>query len=495
MNSGNAAASFAFDNSYSRLPAHFFARVTPTPVSAPKLIALNPALCEELGLSLENLQREGSALFSGNRLPEGAASIAQAYAGHQFGGFVPQLGDGRAILLGEVLDAKGRRRDIQLKGAGPTPFSRRGDGRAALGPVLREYLLSEAMHALGIPTTRSLAAVSSGEPVFREEVLPGAVLTRVAASHIRVGTFEYFAAREDQAGVEVLARHVIERHYPELLSAERPFLGLLEAVCARQAALVARWMQVGFIHGVMNTDNMSVSGETIDYGPCAFLDAYDPDKVFSAIDRGGRYAFGNQARVAQWNLARLAETLLPLLDADSGKAFEAASEVVHRVPELFQQAWLSGMRRKLGLEIAEEGDLALVEGLLDAMRLGEADFTLTFRRLCVAAQDPAGDGAVRELFSEPGLYDAWALRWRGRLGSENLAPEVRLEQLRAVNPALIPRNHRVEEALAAAREGDFRLFETLHRALSRPFVEDPEFSAFAQAPLPGERVLRTFCGT
>ncbi len=495
MNSGNASAPFAFDNSYSRLPAHFFAPVTPTPVSAPKLIAFNPALCEELGLSLENLQREGSALFSGNRLPEGAASIAQAYAGHQFGGFVPQLGDGRAILLGEVLDAKGRRRDIQLKGAGPTPFSRRGDGRAALGPVLREYLLSEAMHALGIPTTRSLAAVSSGEPVFREEVLPGAVLTRVAASHIRVGTFEYFAAREDRTGVEVLARHVIERHYPELLSAERPFLGLLAAVCARQAALVARWMQVGFIHGVMNTDNMSVSGETIDYGPCAFLDAYDPDKVFSAIDRGGRYAFGNQARVAQWNLARLAETLLPLLDADSGKALESASEVVHRVPELFQQAWLSGMRRKLGLEIAEEGDLALVEGLLDAMRLGEADFTLTFRRLCVAAQDPAGDGAVRELFSEPGLYDAWALRWRGRLGSENIAPEVRLEQMRAVNPALIPRNHRVEEALAAAREGDFRPFETLHRALSRPFVEDPEFSAFAQAPLPGERVLRTFCGT
>jgi uncharacterized protein YdiU (UPF0061 family) len=495
MTHGAAPAPFAFDNSYTRLPEHFYARTAPTPVSAPRLLALNAALCAELGLSFEALARDAAALFSGNVLPEGAASVAQAYAGHQFGNFVPQLGDGRAILLGEILDAGGRRRDIQLKGAGPTPFSRRGDGRAALGPVVREYLLSEAMHALGIPSTRSLAAVATGERVYREEALPGAVLTRVAASHIRVGTFEYFAAQEDRAGVEALARHVIERHYPEALSSERPYLALLEGVCLRQAALVARWMQVGFIHGVMNTDNMSVSGETIDYGPCAFLDAYDPEKVFSAIDRGGRYAFGNQSRVAQWNLARLAETLLPLLDPDPAKAVESATALIYRVPEIFQAEWLFGMRRKIGLEAAESGDLSLIEGLLEAMREGEADLTLTFRRLCSAAQNPAGDAAVRELFSSPGLYDAWAVLWRARLAREVSTPEFRAERMRLVNPALIARNHRVEQAIVAAREGDLAPFERLHRALSRPFVEDPEFAEYALAPQPEERVLRTFCGT
>ncbi len=497
MTHGAVPSPFAFDNSYTQLPGHFYARTAPTPVSAPRLLALNAELCGELGLSFETLARDAAALFSGNVLPEGAASVAQAYAGHQFGNFVPQLGDGRAILLGEVLDAGGQRRDIQLKGAGPTPFSRRGDGRAALGPVVREYLLSEAMHALGIPTTRSLAAVATGERVYREEALPGAVLTRVAASHIRVGTFEYFAAQEDRAGVEALARHVMERHYPEALLSERPYLALLESVCLRQAALVARWMQVGFIHGVMNTDNMSVSGETIDYGPCAFLDAYDPEKVFSAIDRGGRYAFGNQSRVAQWNLARLAETLLPLLDADQAKAVESATAAIHRVPEIFQAEWLSGMRRKIGLETGEQDDLALIEGLLEAMRQGEADFTLTFRRLCSAAQDPAGaaDAAVRELFSAPGLYDSWAALWRSRLAREEVAPKLRAERMRSVNPALIPRNHRVEQAIAAAREGDLVPFERLHRALSRPFVEAPEFAEYALAPRPEERVLRTFCGT
>jgi len=495
MTHGDVPSPFAFDNSYTRLPGHFYAWTAPTPVAAPRLLALNAELCEELGLSHEALTRDAAAILSGNVLPEGAASVAQAYAGHQFGNFVPQLGDGRAILLGEVLDAGGRRRDIQLKGAGPTPFSRRGDGRAALGPVLREYLLSEAMHALGIPTTRSLAAVATGEPVYREEALPGAVLTRVAASHIRVGTFEYFAAQEDRAGVEALARHVIERHYPEALSSERPYLALLEGVCRRQAALVARWMQVGFIHGVMNTDNMSVSGETIDYGPCAFLDAYDPEKVFSAIDRSGRYAFGNQSRVAQWNLARLAETLLPLLDADPGKAVESATAVIHRVPEIFEEEWLSGMRRKIGLETAHPEDLALIEGLLGAMQQGEADFTLTFRRLCFAAEDLGGDEAIRELFSAPGLYDAWAVHWRVRLAREDAAPGVCAARMRLVNPAVIPRNHRVEQAIAAAREGDFVPFERLHHALRRPFVEDPEFAEYALAPQPGERVLRTFCGT
>jgi uncharacterized protein YdiU (UPF0061 family) len=495
MTHGATPAPFVFDNSYTRLPGRFYVRTAPTPVCTPRLLALNAALCGELGLCAETLARDAAALFSGNMLPEGAASVAQAYAGHQFGNFVPQLGDGRAILLGEVLDAGGHRRDIQLKGAGPTPFSRRGDGRAALGPVLREYLLSEAMHALGIPTTRSLAAVATGERVYREEALPGAVLTRVAASHIRVGTFEYFAAQEDRAGVEILARHVLERHYPEALSSERPYLALLEGVCQRQATLVARWMLVGFIHGVMNTDNMSVSGETIDYGPCAFLDAYDPEKVFSAIDRSGRYAFGNQSRVAQWNLARLAETLLPLLDSDPAKAVESATALIQRVPEIFQNEWLAGMCRKIGLKTALPEDLALVEGLLEAMRQGEADFTLTFRRLCSAAQDPAGDEAVRDLFSVPGLYDAWAVLWRSRLAREDAGPEPLTARMRAVNPALIPRNHRVEQAIAAARGGDIAPFERLHQALRQPFVEDPGCAAYAAAPEPGERVLRTFCGT
>jgi uncharacterized protein YdiU (UPF0061 family) len=495
MNAETTPSPFSFDNSYSSLPEHFYAKIAPTPVAAPRLIALNSALCAELGVLPESLAPKADILLSGNVLPEGAASIAQAYAGHQFGGFVPQLGDGRAILLGEVFDAKGGRRDVQLKGAGPTPFSRRGDGRAALGPVLREYLVSEAMHALGIPSTRSLAVVTTGERVHREEPLPGAILTRVASSHIRVGTFEYFAAREDRAGVELLARHVMARHYPEALLADNPFLELLERVCARQAALVARWMQVGFIHGVMNTDNVAVSGETIDYGPCAFLDAYDPEKVFSAIDRGGRYAFGNQARVAQWNLARFAECLLALLDADPQRALELASVAVHKVPNLFKTEWLSGMRRKIGLEHTEPEDLVLIERLLEAMRSGQADFTLTFRCLCDAAAHPSGDDAVRALFSDPALYDSWVVGWRERLSREVCEPVQRAEQMRGVNPALLPRNHRVEQAISAAKEGDFLPFERLHRALSRPFSPSAEFKDFESAPLPGERVERTFCGT
>jgi uncharacterized protein YdiU (UPF0061 family) len=486
---------FTFDNSYQRLPGHFHAHTLPTPVSAPRLIALNTALCAELGLDAQELETEGARIFSGNSLPEGAASIAQAYAGHQFGNFVHQLGDGRAILLGEIFDSRGVRRDIQLKGAGPTPFSRRGDGRAALGPVLREYLVSEAMHALGIPTTRALAAVSTGDPVFREGPLPGAVLTRVAASHIRVGTFEYFAAREDDASVEQLAWHVIERHYPECKEAEQPFQALLQAVIERQTSLVARWMQFGFIHGVMNTDNMAISGETLDYGPCAFMDVYHPQTVFSAIDRGGRYAFSNQPLIAQWNLARFAETLLPFLDSTPDKALEFANALIQKVPDLWKAHWLGGMRLKLGLKKELAEDAGLIEGLLNAMQEGGADFTLTFRRLCLAAEHPEADAAVAELFSTPESYTLWAKEWRQRITLESGAACARAAAMRAANPALIPRNHRIAQAIEAGEQGDFSVFERLRNHLLRPYSEPEGFEELAVPPEPHERVLRTFCGT
>ena len=391
-----------FSNSYARLPEHFFARLSPTPVARPRLIRFNKSLAAELGVDTRGLEPDGlAAVFAGNVMPPGAEPIAMAYAGHQFGNFVPQLGDGRAILLGEVLDRNGERRDIQLKGAGRTPFSRRGDGRAALGPVLREYLVSEAMHALGIPTTRALAAVSTGEPVYRDRQLPGAVLTRVASSHIRVGTFQYFAARGDREAVERLADYVIDRHFPDARDAERPRLALLQAVVERQALLIARWMHVGFIHGVMNTDNTALSGETIDFGPCAFMDSYDPATAFSAIDEFGRYAYGNQPTIAQWNLARFAETLLPLLDPDPEPAVELANEAISAFTSRFQEHWLAGMRDKLGLSSNEEGDLELAHALLRAMHENAADFTLTFRRLCDAAADEKADANVRGLFANP----------------------------------------------------------------------------------------------
>lgn len=489
-------ALFQFDNSYQRLPGQFHARVFPTPVTAPRLIALNEGLCSELGLAFRDLEADAARIFSGNHVPDGAAAMAQAYAGHQFGNFVPQLGDGRAILLGEVLDAAGSRKDIQLKGAGPTPFSRRGDGRAALGPVLREFLLSEAMHALGIPTTRALAAVLTGEAVYREETQPGAILTRVASSHIRVGTFEYFAAQNDDPSVALLARHVMERHYPECLDGENPALRLLERVAQRQASLVARWMQIGFIHGVMNTDNMSVSGETIDYGPCAFMDAYHAETVFSAIDRNGRYAFSNQSRVAQWNIARFAETLLPHLDPSPDRALELANTVIQEFPALFQEYWLAGMRAKLGLKKEVPEDLTLVQNLLQLMQEGGADFTLTFRRLCHAAADSQFDGQVRSGFSSPEAYDVWAAEWRERLALETTSPGERAGAMRAVNPALIPRNHRVAQAISAASErGDFSVFERLREALQKPYEESAPFEDLQDPPLPQERVLRTFCGT
>jgi serine/tyrosine/threonine adenylyltransferase len=487
---------FPFQNTYAALPSGFFARVAPTPVASPRLVKLNRPLAKHLGLDPDRLASpEGTEILAGKLVPDGADPIAMAYAGHQFGHFVPQLGDGRAILLGEVIDADGIRRDIQLKGSGPTPFSRRGDGRAALGPVLREYIVSEAMAVLGIPTTRSLAAVVTGESVMRETPLPGAVLTRVASSHIRVGTFQYFAARGDTEGVRRLADHVIGRHYPELANADRPYHRLLEAVMARQAELVARWLLVGFIHGVMNTDNTSISGETIDYGPCAFMDHYDPAMVFSSIDEQGRYAYANQPRIALWNLTRLAECLLPLFSDQQDKAIEEAQTTLGAFADLFSDAYQAGLRAKLGLFTKRDGDRELAQDLLDAMTKNHADFTLTFRHLADAALDPANDG-VRRLFADPTAFDEWATRWRQRIAEETQSSAERQAAMRAVNPLFIPRNHRVEAVIeAAVNRDDFALFEEFLVVLSKPYDDQPAFSAYADPPEPHQRVLQTFCGT
>jgi uncharacterized protein YdiU (UPF0061 family) len=490
-------ARYRFNNTYAGLPDRFYERLDPTPVAAPRLIRVNVALAERLGLDADALASPESVLeLAGNRVPDGAMPLAAAYAGHQFGHFVPQLGDGRAILLGEVVAPDNARFDIQLKGSGRTKFSRGGDGRAAVGPVLREYIVSEAMAALGVPTTRALAAVTSGEPVYRETMLPGAILTRVASSHIRVGTFQYFAARADTEAVRQLADYVIARHYPDAAAAENQYRALLDAVVARQAALVARWLLIGFIHGVMNTDNCAVSGETIDYGPCAFMDTYDPATVFSSIDQHGRYAYGNQPRIAVWNLARLAETLLPLLDAEQDKAVEIAQETLAAFSPRFEAAYFGGLRQKIGLVAEQDGDTALVNDLLKVMAENAADFTLTFRRLGDAAADPSGDGAVRALFADPTTYDVWASRWRWRLGEEGREPVAIRDAMRAVNPAYIPRNHLVEAALNAAIErDDLGPFEQLLEVLSRPFVERTEFDRYSLPPAPEERVLQTFCGT
>lgn len=488
----NADPGFRFDNSYARLPERFFARLAPTPVAEPRVIRVNADLAAELGLDAAALAAAPD-LLAGNRVPEGATPLAQAYAGHQFGNFVPQLGDGRALLLGETVDRNGRRRDIQFKGSGPTPFSRQGDGRAALGPVLREYIVSEAMHALGIPTTRALAAVTTGEYVRRDRVLPGAVLTRVAASHIRVGTFQYFAVRGDEEALHLLADHVIERHYPDIAGAPDRALALLHRVAEAQAALVARWMHVGFVHGVMNTDNMTVSGETIDFGPCAFMEAFAVDTVFSSIDQAGRYAFGNQGGIANWNIARFAETLLPLIDPDQDRAIAAATEVVQGFGALFRDRWLAGMRAKLGLAETRDDDLALVQGLLGVMQQNQADYTLTFRGL---AELVAGGGGPRDEFVDPTAFDAWAIGWQSRLAAED-RPEAEIAAaMKRVNPAFIPRNHRVEQAIQAAeREGDFGPFETLVEVLREPYGEQPGFADYRKAAPPGEEVRRTFCGT
>jgi uncharacterized protein YdiU (UPF0061 family) len=488
---------FPFDNTYARLPGRFFARVSPTPVRAPRLIRVNGPLAAQLGLDPELLSGgEGAEVLAGNRVVETAEPIAAAYAGHQFGTFVPQLGDGRAILLGELVGRDGVRRDVQLKGSGRTPYSRGGDGRAALGPVLREYVVGEAMAALGIPTTRALAAVTTGEAVLRETVLPGAILTRVASSHIRVGTFQFFAARGDVEGVRLLADYVVARHYPEAGRSGRPYRALLDAVIRAQAELIARWMLVGFIHGVMNTDNMSVAGETIDYGPCAFMDAYDPAAVFSAIDRQGRYAYAMQPAIGEWNLARLAECLLPLLSDDTGAAIADAEQALDAYRPAFERAFQEGLRRKLGLLTEREGDAELGRDLLEAMGADGADFTLTFRRLSDAAAGE-GDGAgARALFADPSAYDEWLPRWRRRLGQEPADAATRRAAMLAANPAFIPRNHRVEAVIRAAEdEGDFAPFHELVEVLSNPFEARPAFARYEEPPAEGERVLQTFCGT
>ncbi len=483
-------------NTYAELPSRFYARVSPALVKDPRLVVFNSRLAEELGLDPLVLEREAATWFSGNRVPPDADPIAMAYAGHQFGGFVPQLGDGRAILLGERVGRDGVRRDIQLKGSGRTPFSRNGDGRAALGPMLREYLVSEAMHRLGIPTTRSLAVVTTGEQVVRDDLLPGAVLTRVAASHVRVGTFEYFAVREDHDAVRQLLDYVIDRHYPETRNTKLPALAVLEAVTRRQAALIADWMGVGFIHGVMNTDNMAISGETIDYGPCAFMDHYDVNTVFSSIDHGGRYAYGNQPAIAQWNLARFAETLLPLIDADPEKAIELATAVVRDFMPSFDSQLLARMRRKIGLSTGHESDVELIKSLLATMQSAGADFTLTFRRLAGSVEEAGNDAAILELFAPSTGIEDWLRRWRERLASEPQGAAERGANMRRVNPAFIPRNHRVEAALeAASTHEDFGPFHRLLKILEHPFDDQPGLGEFEQPPAPAERVRQTFCGT
>lgn len=491
---------FGFANSYAQLPDRFFSRVNPTPVAAPALIQVNAELARSLGLNPDDLASEqGVQILAGNRVAEGSEPLAMAYAGHQFGHFVPQLGDGRANLLGEVIGLDGVRYDIQLKGSGRTPFSRGGDGRAALGPVLREYIVSEAMAALGVPTTRALAAVTTGERVFRETALPGAVFTRVAASHLRVGTFQFFAARGDIDGIRTLADYAIARHYPDASQAEHPYRRFLGGVIARQARLVAQWMSLGFIHGVMNTDNSSISGETIDYGPCAFLEAYDPDKVFSSIDRHGRYGYSNQWRAALWNLTRLAESLLPLLVEEAGSdeaGLASANATLAEFEPQFQAARLAGLRRKLGLFTEREGDAALAEDLLERMAANRADFTLTFRCLASDIARPPGLGVVRALFAEPQAYDAWEGKWRQRLAEEAVSTEARAAAMRSVNPVFIPRNHLVEALIVAAVERqDFQPFEELLDVVSRPYEDRPDMERYATPARPEQCVSQTFCGT
>jgi len=467
-----------FDNSYARLPGQFYSRQDPVPVTAPKLIAVNEALARRLGIEPATISAE---VVAGNLVPDGAEPLAQLYAGHQFGNWVPQLGDGRAILLGEIVAPDGARFDIQLKGAGRTPYSRGGDGRAWLGPVLREYLVSEAMAALGVPTTRALAAAETGQSVLRETgPMPGAVLMRVAASHIRVGTFQVFAARGDDAALASLTAHALARHYPE---AEGP-LGLLIAVTEAQARLIAAWMSYGFIHGVMNTDNMTISGETIDYGPCAFMDAYHGATVFSSIDRMGRYAYQNQPEIALWNLAQLASALAPLIDPDEKAAIAAAEAALDHFAPVFQAEWLRRFRAKIGLITEEPEDQDLIVGLLQRMSSSRADFTNTFRAL--AGGDASGE--VRDA----GAWESWAPGWQARLAREPGDPAA---TMRAANPAVIPRNHRIEEAIEAAVGGDFARFERLGRVLATPFDLAPEDAEYALAPRADERVMQTFCGT
>jgi len=481
----NANAGWNWDHTYVRLPEVFFSKTRPVPVIGPRLVVLNRPLAVSLGLDPDVLDTQAD-IFAGKEIPPGSEPIAQAYAGHQFGNFT-NLGDGRAILLGEHLAPDGRRFDIQLKGSGRNRYSRGGDGRAALGPMLREYIISEAMHALGIPTTRSLAVAITGEEVIRQEILPGAVLTRIAASHIRVGTFQYAAAHEDLDALRALADHTIQRHFPELAESESRYFDFFQAVMERQAALIAKWLHIGFIHGVMNTDNMALSGETIDYGPCAFMNDYDPDTVFSSIDRQGRYAYGNQPQIARWNLARLAESLLPLFHADQKTAVDLANEALGSFEARFQGYWLLGMRSKLGLFTAEKEDAPLVQELLDWMHANQLDFTNTFRAL---SQESA--------ISEPAFIDAgfltWHSKWTARLTRQPQSPAESAETMRAHNPAVIPRNHKVEEALAAAVAGDLTVMHRLLEVLADPFGAAAP-AEYTTPPPPGSETYQTFCGT
>ncbi|MCX2722472.1 protein adenylyltransferase SelO [Roseibium salinum] len=486
---------FQFDNTYARELPGFYVAWQGAKVPAPELVLFNRQLAEELGLDPDVLETpEGAAIFAGVKSPDGASPLAQVYAGHQFGGFSPQLGDGRALLIGEVIDQNGRRRDIHLKGSGPTPFSRGGDGKAVVGPVLREYVIGEAMHALKIPTTRALAAVTTGETIFRDGPKPGAVLARVAASHLRVGTFQYFAARGETDKVRQLADYAIARHDPDLTGDGERYLKLLRRVIERQAALVANWVLVGFVHGVMNTDNTTISGETIDYGPCAFIDAYHPAAVFSSIDHGGRYAFGRQPVIAQWNLARLAEAILALIEPDDlDKAVERASTELSRFPEIYRPHWLAGMRAKLGLRTEEDGDAALFEQLLSEMHDQKADYTLTFRRLGEAAVGETE--AARAFFADPAGFDEWLSAWRARLSREGIEPGAVKAAMDEVNPLYIPRNHKVEEALAAAEGGDYAPVNKLLEAVKSPFEERPGFETYAEPAPEDFGPYQTFCGT
>lgn len=466
-----------FDNSFARLPGTFYSAQAPSPVKAPRMVAFNDDLAQILGITPGDA-REMADVFAGNVVPDGASPLAQLYSGHQFGHYNPQLGDGRAVLLGETIGRDGIRRDIQLKGAGRTPYSRGGDGRAWLGPVLREYVVSEAMHALGVPTTRALAVVESGETVIRETLLPGAVLTRVATSHLRVGTFQIYAARGDGRSVTQLTEYALERHYPD---AKGP-MGLLRGVRDAQARLIAHWMAVGFVHGVMNTDNSSIAGETIDYGPCAFLDVYHPETVFSSIDQMGRYAYANQPDIAVWNLAQLATALIQQMP-DRDAAVEEATEIVHAMPALIETEWMTRFRAKIGLSTELDGDDALIKDLLVRMADVQADFTNTFRAL--------GSDSARDQFTDPAAYDSWAVQWGARLTTEPQA----MATMQAANPAFIPRNHRIEQMISAAVSGDYAPFDRLMAVLSRPYDDQPDHAEMSRAPTPAEVVPATFCGT
>ena len=478
-----------FDNSYARLPECFYTFMNPVPVQSPKIVVVNETLADSLGLQLEQSSKEElTQIFSGNVLPEGAESLALAYAGHQFGYFT-MLGDGRAHLIGEHITPKGKRFDIQLKGSGQTPYARRGDGRAVLGPMLREYIISEAMHSLGIPTTRSLAVLTTGEKVIRETILPGAILTRVASSHIRVGTFEYIANRYDNSSLKQLADYTIKRHFPELDESDHPYLDLLAGVMDRQITLVVEWLRVGFIHGVMNTDNMSISGETIDYGPCAFMDSYDPQTVFSSIDHMGRYAYANQPPITGWNLARLADALLPLINKNQKKAVQLAEDILNNFEGQFQKKWLSMMRRKLGLFNNEKEDAKLIRDLLQWMQSTHADYTNTFREL-ISSSMPEGESY------QPEEFQKWWHRWQDRLHNNNKPLKSSLCLMRTNNPEIIPRNHNVELVLSEAEEkSDFTKLHELLKALSDPYEHNSRYSKFYEPPKPSERIYQTFCGT